>query len=248
MLLIMTTLVLAVMVDAYLRSNQTFDDVRFNNIVTPIAAIVSVILFVYLTREQSRIQESSNQKQNLDERFEQLRNELQKSITNKVLMATGVPTGRQPYKFPDINSMNCFDTINSTLDRISANADFVADHTDFLNNRDIKLSHQYLGSRSYFMDLNFVLAFAAFPTYRFHLIENFIDEINDSRLLAADIAHFKRKVESTFLEDYFNLVMHRGSFELPDFHNTNSNEIPWRSYRAAGFDRYFVDFRKKLSV
>ncbi len=244
--LLLIVLIILIVADIYIHSNRTFDDVRFNNAFTPIAAIVSVLLFSYLTLEQLREQKSNNLKQNYVESFEQLKKDLGKSLKDRITMIIGIKPNA-PYDIPEMNSLTYTGPLNNALDRISIDKEFVADHSNFLSNRDIRVSLSYLMSRSYFNNLEFVLAFAQFPTFKYYLIESFFDEINASKLLRSDKIHFKRKVESELLNDYFQLVVHRGGFELPDFHDKDVNGIPWRSYKSAGFDRFFLDFRKKLN-
>lgn len=245
-LLLTVILIILVVADVFMRSNRIFDDTRFNNIITPIAAIVSVLLFSYLTLEQLREQRSNSLKQNYEESFDQLRNELRKSIKDRVTMIVGIKS-YQPYDIPEMDSVTYTAAINNALDRISMNQEFIVDHSNFLSNRDNRILISSLMSRSYFGDLEFVLAFAQYPTFKYNLIESFIDEINASHLLRSDRIHFKRKVESELLNDYFQLVMHRGGFELPDFHNREKDQVPWRSYRTAGIDKFFAAFRQKLS-
>jgi len=244
--LLLTLLIILVIVDIDLRSDGRFDEVKFNNITTPVAAIISVGLFAYLTFRQLEIQASSNLKQNLDHHFNHLKEKLEESITDRVTMIVGNRGGSQAYIIPEINSLDYTTAIGSALDRICSNADYIEDHTAFLNNRAIIVQRGYLNGRSYFDDLRFVLAFATVPTFKYDLIEYFLDEINQSVLVATDRAYFKRKVEALFLDNYFHLVIHRGGIDLPDYYSQSPQGVGWTTYRASGLDRFLVDFRKKL--
>ena len=245
-LLILVTIL--IITDIYTHSNKTFDAIRFNNIITPICATISVILFAYLTSSQIALQRSNGLRQNFQERFEQINLDMKKSITDRVIIAMGVRMGAPVYHIPEMNSIDCFKIINSALDRLCADENYIEDHTTFLNNQDIRATYLYLESRTYFDELRFLLAFSLAPTYNFLAIDFFLDEVNGSGMVVSDKIHFRQKVEVAFLQDYFWLLAHRGGIQMPDLHDSHAkNGIPWKQFRMTGIERHLRDFRKKIS-
>ncbi|WP_254086813.1 hypothetical protein [Dawidia cretensis] len=98
-----------------------FDSSNFNNIVTPIAAILSVWLFSYLAVKQYRLQLSSNLKQNLDREFDDLYKKMEESIEEKVLMAVGIRFNQTVnYSVTGMSSLNYFNELIKAFDRIFA--------------------------------------------------------------------------------------------------------------------------------
>ncbi len=224
-----------------------FDASNFNNIVTPIAAILSVFLFTYLAYKQYQLQLSSNLKQNFDREFDDLYKKLNAEIGEKVLIGVGIrPNHQVKYTLKGMNSLNYINEIIVAFERIFADPDFIKDHTDYLNNNKIKLHKSYLQNRTYYDDLRFVLAFSNFPSAKYMEVGFFLDQINDSKLVEPDKKYLRNKIEAYCLEPYFNFVMHHGGVEVPDLFE-RSHEVSWNKFRATGFDRHFKPFRDKLS-
>jgi len=221
-----------------------WDADNFNNIVTPIGAIVSTVLFfvaLRLTIKQNQIIVSQNEKSNFEHEVKDLKEKLETDISNSVMMTTGMTSKTEI--FSGVTSLNYLDKIQETIDRLHRSQQYGID-IKYYENKEMMHTSDLVKS-DYYYDVRLLLTFSQFPVVKYYHVTNFIDDIGESQMLEVDKAFIKRKVR-TFVERYINFVQHSSDIVLPDIYDQTDNQIQWKKYRDTGFDRYYKTFMTEL--
>jgi len=217
---------------------------NFNNVVTPVGTVISTVLFfiaLILTIKQNKIIVSQNEKANFEHEVKDLKEKLELDISNSILMNTGVTSQSEIFK--GVTSLNYLDKVQQAIDRLFASSQYRIDLKYFENKETMHASE--LVTRDYYRDVRLLLTFSKFQVTKYYHVTNFIDDINQSKMLEVDKAFIKRKIR-VFVDQYTSFVQHSADIAVPDIYDSVDNQVPWKKYRDTGFDRFYTTFVTKL--
>lgn len=223
----------------------------FNNFITPIAAVISAVLFIRLALRQNEMiknQTSIIQSQNLKQNFEKEFNdfitiEMEKDISDKVSFAIGV------HKDDDLEKLRMLEGLNSTnyIVRIIESINKLRDSKEFHQDLDKRnLPSAYYLKRDYSFDLRFLLNVVGFPFVKYDVLLDYLDNVNKSGMLDVDKRFIKNKVKAAWINDYYKLVLFESDLKLPNIYEQKP-EVNWIEYTYCGVNRYYKDFIMALS-
>lgn len=214
-----------------------------NNILTPIAAIVSVWMFWKITSKQNSIIESQNLKENFGKEFYDIvKAEMEKDVSSMFIFAMGVFNAGDFERFKDIqglNSTNYIKKVEESLNRLRNNEQFQKD----FNKNDKKINY-YLES-SYSFDLRFILSVFRHPLIKYSVVIDYLYRLNNSNMRDADKRFFKDKARITWIDEYNLFIQLESNFKVPNIYS-GEPKIEWISLSDLGIDRYLKDFVTEL--
>lgn len=178
---ILTLILILIVVDVYEHSSKEFNDTRFNNIVTPIAALLSVVLFFLLTLKQNSLSTSQNLKYNFEKQLENIKDNFKKSFNG---------------------GLNCFE-IQEQLFSLA----FVKNDPDFLTDYNaIRNGHpepqQYYEGRIYYQQINGIVNYLNTGLPHFHPTIKLLNDIKTSEMLESDLDYVRQRIQSELIAGY----------------------------------------------
>lgn len=179
-----------------------YDSLIFNNVVTPIFTIISVLIYsfaLFTALNQNKVILSQNIKPFYEREIEKLLIH-GKEIRFMSLTAEEEESGK-------IDAFNYLNFINEKLLILSNDAHYNKDYDDFKNG--ILKDRSWYKNRSYRNELFFLNQFIfgiSSVSYFYKKIEQLISEINESKLIEEDKILLKRHIFRTFLKDYMSFI------------------------------------------
>lgn len=221
-----------------------FDSAIFNNVVTPVFTIVSVVIYsfaLFITIAQNKIILSQNIKPFFEKEIEKL------LIKGKEIDIESIL-----FENEKINALNYTQYINKTFLLLSKNKEYIEDY-----NRLSKLcteNTEYFKNRSYIKEILFLNDFAIGigPIYFFYndIIE-LIGEINSSKLIDEDKELLKKQIKRTFLLEYIalNNIQNKHNhlmLPIPLIFNSWQKDIEYKQLAETRFSQHLKFFNEEL--
>lgn len=247
--LLLVTLIIIISSDLIVRVwfnknlDLLFDSVIFNNVVTPLFTIISVIIYsvaLFLTISQTKIILSQNIKPFYEKEIEKFINKAENIKIESIL-----------FEEENVNALNYITYISKTFIKLIRNKEYIEDVTQFKNGCDLDL--EYFTARSYIKEVLFLSDFTmgVSPIHFFYQdLKEFIIEIDDSKLIEEDKKLLKKQIKRTFVAEYLALINLRTITLLPEipliFGNTNSRKIVYKRLTQTEFNQYSEFFNKNL--
>lgn len=180
--------------------NYRFDSSVFNNIATPIAAILSVLLFGFLSfrqikmmQFQNEIIQSQNLKPHFDKEIESIREILYKQVK--------LPIGEEGATYSDSQVTKVFYQIYTFL---KTNEEYTNDLSDW--NNGVRKHLGYFSKRIYYNEIFFLQFFHMHGIFSYNFIVDLIKHINGSKLSLDDKRLYIKSIKEEFLDGYFSFV------------------------------------------
>lgn len=247
--LLLVTLIIIISSDLIVRVwfnknlDLLFDSVIFNNVVTPLFTIISVIIYsvaLFLTISQTKIILSQNIKLFYEKEIEKFIDKAENTKIESIL-----------FEEENVNALNYITYISKTFMKLIRNKEYIEDINQFKNECDLDI--EYFINRSYIKEVLFLSDFTmgVSPIHFFYQdLEEFIIEIDNSKLIEEDKKLFKKQIKRIFVAEYLALVNSRTITLLPEipliFGNTNSPKIVYKSLTQTEFNQYSEFFNKNL--
>lgn len=170
------------------RANLSFNPENFNNIATPILALIAIVIYglaLFTSIKQNRIIFG----QTIQPYFLEEINKLKKKAKEKRFDSNKVIKGE------NVNLLNFTTHLSSTIVNLTRNVDFLNDYRDFENG--IERDLEYFKERSYFELLMFIYEFTVGLEIKFIFIEikELVQEINSSKLLEDNKRTLRKKIK-----------------------------------------------------
>jgi len=167
---------------------------NFNNIVTPIATVISVALFVWLTWRQSRIIESQNTKPYFHGRIDRLRQAMEGS---KVYASDAI--------YKTVNDFNFIGKIREVYMELRQSDEFRLWVDQHIQGQQIPL--KVFDRPMLIRQLRFLSQFFVVPIQTYYRVEDLIREINGStQLVDSDKIELKRIIKETLVLEFMKFV------------------------------------------
>ena len=218
-----------------------FDPSYFNNIVTPIATVISIGLYFYalkLMTKQNAIIGSQNSYPFIDMQFNQTKKVLEK------LVAIQPPV-------PDKNctAFNCAANIYETMLKVRSNKEFISDEIDYLSG--IRRPRSYYEDRSYFSEICFLTHYCFFGISEYSSVVSLIEEIEKSKLEDEVKLQFKKRILNELVSEYVNIMViwdvSPESYQIPMI-NLDEKNVKYESILSTNYRNHFDYFKKKLLI
>jgi hypothetical protein len=203
----------------------------FNNIVTPIAAIVSAWLFVGLTRRQQRLAESQNIRTHFEREFDRI---------GALLREEKYSLNGKKY-----SAMNCWALAWELASVLTNDQDYMTDLTELRENerplgRDIM-------QRSYWKFIKDIVPLID-GVSEFEAVEEFVREINQSpRLLEEDKAQYRLRIRNEFIGRYmsnFDVLTSINAFSFPNpMTFDQEGRLEWMQIGETGMGKHQRTFK-----
>lgn len=191
------------------RLNLKFDPANFNNIITPIFAIIATLIYglaLFNTVNQNKIILNQNKiilSQNIKPHYEK---EIENLMTQsrEIKIKGEITNDDEPIK---IDALNYIKAINDTIINLSQNKEYLEDYAKYENNE--LLTIDYFKSRNYFGKLLFLSEFTIginAVSFFYQDIKLLIQEINQSKLISEDKELLKKRIKRNLLSQYMAFI------------------------------------------
>lgn len=209
-ILIVTTLLLCLLVALDLltgiwywnRANLAFDSQVFNNLISPLAAIIALPIYswaLYTTIRQNKIILSQNIKPHFEREIDQLIVKAKNTFIEDEIGQNHTPE--------ELNALNFPKLFMSVFHRLTTNADYKKDLWDYQHGE--KFAEIDLRDKTYAPQVFFLMQFR-FPLgslYFFHSdVKTLLMDITQSKLTEDDKDLLKRRVKKDLLEQYLAII------------------------------------------
>ena len=218
----------------------TFDANNFNNIVTPIGAILSTILFfiaLWFAIKQNEIILSQNIKPHIEDRLKKIAGDF------------NVPSIKMNAQ--TISTKSLIPAVIGVLSDLRNSPELQADINAFIQGGATK-PEAYFRTRNYFPRLEDLYSIYTSPIGDFFSIQMLIREINSSSLIELDKKYYKEKIREDFIKHYLDF------FDQNDFDQTINlvpmideavspvTPVPFQQFHRTQFRKYYDFFKKHL--
>jgi hypothetical protein len=191
------------------RLNLQFDADNYNQIITPTAAIIGIVIYswaLFTSIRQNKIIEGQNKiiaSQNIKPFIE-------KEIDDLKTEAAAINFDSDiVHKGKIVNGLNYIRSIGETFSILTKSKDYNSDLREFEKNGKI-FDKEYFENRDYFSEGIYLVQFCigAPPSLRFlyDKLKDLIIEIEKSKLIDEDKIYLKRKIKKIFLAEYIALI------------------------------------------
>ena len=230
---------------SFLNKDYLFNTEIFNNLITPLATIISIFIYFIALRFtffQNRVILSQNLKPHYENEIENLKLEF---LNRKIKIDLN----------PDAtvhNGINYVTAIKDKILKLAQNPDFV---TDIIKNKKGEIISRYhFQNSSYYEDLLEILIFTSELGPMHFLYDDLkllIEEISLSKLIADDKKFLKKKIRREFLEQYMAFIGFMD--EHPDmvppvpllFHSLEE-DIEFKTLNKTAFRQNYDWFKQEL--
>jgi hypothetical protein len=193
------------------RLNLRFDSTNFNNVLSPIIGIISVVVYsiaLFLAFRQNAIIHS----QQLRPYFEKEIDKLIEKIKQRTVDLKFVTADRNDY-----NGITYPNLIRDLLVQLTKDENFLIDVHEYKKGK--AFDWNYFKDRSYFGIVLFLSEYTLGLHNRFEYdnVKELIEEINQSKLIDYDKKQLKKRIRKEILADYLSFIR---------FEDTARNLIP----------------------
>ena len=184
------------------RSHLEFNSQNFNNIITPVAGIIAVVIYglaLFITLKQNKIILSQNLKPHFERNIDELLIEAKSTV---------VGTIDDDANEVEYTILNYTRYIHNLILKLSNNADYKEDYENIYEG-NVSQSTDYFQSRSYFstaLELNGFIIGHFGTSFFYDKIVNLVDEIESSQMIEDDKKLLLKRIKNTFVNEYISLV------------------------------------------
>ncbi|MBN8650031.1 MAG: hypothetical protein J0L67_01285 [Cytophagales bacterium] len=211
----------------------------FSNLMTPIAAIISVILFLFAIKQtssqakfierQHEREESDHAKEGLNQEYQMIEEELKEDFAKYILNGVGLANNlkmEEKYENLKINSLDYIPFLRSEISDLVKSQDYSLDEIDDVNRVEHQRAHYV--SRDYARTLKAINQICLFVDHKYKRIGYLLDRVEVSKLTPDERILFRRKIEVNWIRDYLNFMKFNASTRIPDLRKATSHEaIDW---------------------
>jgi len=215
----------------------------FNNLVTPIATIISIVIYYVTLRvliKQNRINQSNNLKPDYQRKFDFVMDKLKEKH---------IKYGNFTEKF------NCFDILDRLYEDVSGvvrNRGYSEHLKEFKAKGELKIESNSNVKFLYVDDtLNHIYPFCNYGISRYDRAVDLIEKIKESGMLADDIIRFKEQIRMEMIDPYMQFIKKitsiKGQYPIPLFNERdNNNIIPWKPFGETKISKHYNYFLIEL--
>lgn len=219
-----------------------FDSVIFNNVVTPIFTIISVLIYsfaLFTALNQNKVILSQNIKPFYEKEIEKL------LLEGKEIRFLSLVSEEEE----KINAYNYLTFIHEKFVSLSRNDHYNEDYNDY--KKGIIKDKNWFQKRSYRTELFFLNQFAfgiSSVSYFYKKIIQLISEVNDSKLIEEDKILLKRHIFRTFLKEYMTFIETQLNYKnfmppIPDEYGFPIKNIEFKQLAETKFGEIYWELK-----
>lgn len=237
---LLSLLVVLVTIDICIRLmfnfHLTFDSTNFNNIITPIATIISVGLFVWISIRQDRWVRRQNNKSHIEKSF---------NDTIEVLKKYLFKTPTENAQLNALTGLNFMNQVRVSVSGIRYNGSYLSDLEESKAGTERPLS--YYEGRDYFEHVLILNKLS--KLFILEPVSTLIWEISKIDLDETDRAYFKKRIYNEMVSDYclffetYDGDLSKPNLFIPDIKAKNTMSVPFVDFYSSAFKYYYNEFK-----
>lgn len=238
LMLVAILLAIDILVRVMFNFHLTFDATNFNNILTPIATIISMGLFVWISLRQDKWVRRQNNKTHIERSFITALERLKEDFTHYPL----------PRNSGYCNGLNFWAEIIKHLGKVTSSVEYLNDLSD--HQKGIIRPWYYFKYREYYDSLLFLTQFKE-ATKFYDPVEALINEIISLDLDEVDKNFFIKRIINEMIESYYSFYanLNQKDFEdskLVPLINHKADSVEFKDFYKTEFGSYFEFFKQTI--